>query len=252
MSDYTRRKGERRALESGDSRDEVDYLVRISTDRVFGAEHYQRARELVNEPHLDSDHKETLCRLVRTHDKDNSFEHLSDEDLVCAMPIINYFLDNGHSIYSTKESTDYQIHPKGPVIVVKGDFNMTIGENWDQFTPGDIDEVVSDFKESFGAPHDSYLRPSMVTNKEEMDKTCIIYRTMNIVLNYNSKKFRIEFLDNGVFDSINNKMCRAEFEAAQEHLNDLDSNNDTQSLDPIVSEGEQDSDEENIDEDLFF
>jgi len=230
MSDYTRRKGERRALESGDPRDEVDYLVRISTDRVFSAEHYQRTRELVIESHLDSDHRETLCRLVRKHDKDNSFEYLSDEELVHAMPIINHFLDSGFSIYTEEERRSFDVlDPETyPSLIIKGDYKSGTNSNGSP-GPGNVNEVLSGLVKCVGVTgksdesHPDYLElcTDLVNhNYQGLKDIPILYGCLYTIIVFNGKKYHLKFLDNKVVDNYN-KDYPLRFEAIQKKLKKL-------------------------------
>lgn len=269
MSDLTRREREKRFIKTGDPRDEVVYLARVSTDGVFGQDHYQRAREIINEPSLEDEHRETLCVLVRKHDKENSFEELSDDDLVKAMPIINYFLDNGCSIYSTGLNDEHE-GVRDIRLVIMGDFNQEMGDadgeyDWRQYSivPGDETELVSGLTKCLEIKliREVGTYCSSVSHKtRELDKG---YQTSICLLEYGGQPFDVRFLDNQIRLSINALDIEGDDEYGllsggfpdlrDEDLDNAPNFQINDDLDQFSWEIEShDDEEENTDEDLFF
>jgi hypothetical protein len=254
MSDERIRKLERRFGETGGSDDEIAYLFEAHRSDELDSERYSRVRELVADNSIQIDDKESIIEIVRQHDHWNPFETLTDEEIVNAMPLVNYFLDKGHSIYSTKNSEENDSR-SFPELVFRGKFGISFF-NEEEFSSGDCDLVIEDLEKSLGANNASYLRPSVVGhNNKSVEHRKMVYETMTTIVEYRGNRFKIEFLDDQVIDFRNQGYIREEIFNTNDELDEFYPMNDSQVIPPL---GFMDDDEEkeddgvNIGEDFFF
>jgi len=276
MADERLRELERTFKETGDSGDEIAYLGEVGRRGIVDSDNYQRARELFADNSIEWDKRQGLVDIVRSHGIGKVFEPLTDTELVSSMPLVNYFLDNDYSIYSTNNAKENENRPY-PILVIRGDF-QTCMDPIGPIVVGNIRDVLSDLETCLRAREDSILRTSKVmANNKEIGKIPVVYNSMCTIVNFRELRFHIEFLDNDSIKYTNDKNFKKDFEAANEHLNGLDrdepgtlddvnvyvrndmteeewasgSNYNVTISNPEDSK-EQDSEEENTGEDLFF